>query len=202
VTHDFAVPTEGAPFATDHTVTVPVLPPPAPPLPCLISIEAGRHPIETPPYDQLSFRFSGAFPGYRVAYGPAVSAGTGAPVQLPGAVAVLRVEFRQAQAHNEDGSSCIRSATPSPLDFPALQSYALASDFEGVVVYGVGIGNGSDAQDGQARIRVTEDQEVVNGEKLFVILDPDRDRTAAAHREVTGPGLARRLSGTRCGRPR
>jgi hypothetical protein len=66
VTHEFGTPSEGAPFVTEHTVTIPVLPPPAPPLPCLVAVEAGRHPDESPAFDQVSFRFTGAFPSYEI----------------------------------------------------------------------------------------------------------------------------------------
>src|SRR3954468_13567589 len=86
VTHEFATPGESDPFVTKHTVTIPVLPPPAPPLPCLIQVEAGQHPDESPAYDQVSFRFTGAFPSYEIGYVPSLMAlATGADVPLPGA---------------------------------------------------------------------------------------------------------------------
>ncbi len=166
IAHDFGIPTEDAPFVTTHEVTPPVAPPPAPPLPCLREIEAGRHPDASPAYDQVSFRFSGAFPSYRISYVPALTGlGTGEEIPLPDARAVLRVQFDNAQAHNEDGSSCTESSPEGRIGFPAVASLAFAGDFEAQVVYGIGVGVSGD---GTGRVRVVE-VERDRGEARYVI---------------------------------
>jgi len=170
VTHDFATPGESDPFVTKHTFTIPVLPPPAPPLPCLIQVEAGQHPDASPAYDQVSFRFTGAFPSYEIGYVPSLMAlATGADVPLPGAKAILRVEFTQAQAHNEDGSSCTESVPPTPVGFPAVLTTAGAGDQEGTVLYGIGTGAGTDAADGRGSVRVVEVERIDAGQHVFVV---------------------------------
>ena len=158
VTHDFGVPVAGAAFRTEHTVVPPVAPPPAPPLPCLVQIGASKHPDQNPPYEEFSFRFTAAFPTYEIVYGAPTKEGTGNPVDLPGTKAVLSVRFEQAQAHQEDASTCIQSEPGSPVNFPVVHSYVKAGDFGGVLTYGVGIGAGSDAANGQGSLRVVEFQ--------------------------------------------
>jgi hypothetical protein len=170
VTHEFGTPVQGEPFLTEHTVTIPILPPPAPPLPCLTLVEAGRHPAESPAFDQVSFRFTGTFPSYEIAYVPSLSAiATGDEVPLPGALATLRVEFTHAQAHQEDGASCTESVPPTPVGFPAVQTTALAGDQDGVVRYGIGTGDGTNAADGRGSVRVVEVERIEAGQHLFVI---------------------------------
>jgi hypothetical protein len=157
VTHDFGVPVAGAAFRTEHTVVPPVAPPPAPPLPCLVEITSSQHPDQNPPYEEFAFRFSGAFPTYEIVYGAPTKEGTGNPVELPGTKAVLTAKFEQAQAH-QDANTCIQSEPGSPVNLPVVHSYVQAGDNEGVVTYGIGIGEGSDADDGQGSLRVVESQ--------------------------------------------
>ena len=83
------------------------------PLPTLYAIGAGQHPSETPPYDQLSFRFQGGFPSYDVEFVPELIAdGSGLPVPMPGTGAILKVVFRGAQAHTADGTASTITARP------------------------------------------------------------------------------------------
>ena len=163
-------PGPGRPFKAAHENPVPVAPPPAPPLPALYAIGAGMHPRETPPYDQLSFRFQGGFPGYDLEFVPELIAdGSGLPVPMPGTGAILKVVFRGAQAHTADGTaSTITSAPATSIGYPALTSYAPAGDFEGVVSYGIGVGRPM-ATVPETRVRVYEVEKIERGQHLYVV---------------------------------
>ncbi|MGN6445957.1 AMIN-like domain-containing (lipo)protein [Amnibacterium sp.] len=149
-THPFGVPTPGAPVVTTHRVSPPVLPPPAPPLPCLRQVAVGAH----AGYDQVSFRFTGGFPSYDVQYVAAVTAGgSGRRVPVAG-VSRLRVLFRDAQAHDESGRSTVTTAPARPVGLTALADVAPAEDFEGQVVYAVGVA--VPPSSGAGRVRIVE----------------------------------------------
>jgi hypothetical protein len=64
ISHNWDWPVPETPYRITHEYQVPIAQPPAPPL----RIGAGGHPPANPPYDQISFRFQGAFPSYDVAY--------------------------------------------------------------------------------------------------------------------------------------
>lgn len=167
-THDFGIPTAGHPFATEHTVRPPVATPPAPPLPCLQEIAAARHPEQRPGYDQMSFRFTGGFPSYEVGYVSAItSPGTGEQLPVPGATAILRVRFQDAQAHDEAGRSCIRSAPAPTLGFPAIRGYVQAGDFEGVLDFGIAVGVKPAGAAG--RVRTVEVERLEGGQHLSIL---------------------------------
>ncbi len=169
---DWGVPATGSPWSIAHEVHPPIAQPPEPALPYLYSIGVGAHPTgESRPYDQISFRFKGAFPGYTVEYVPAlVQDGSGATIPLPGTAAVLRVRFNPAQAHTDDGTaSTIVSAPPAAVGYPAIASYAGAGDFEGYVTYGVGVGVGRAGAAGQSQVRVVEVEKVEQGQHLYVV---------------------------------
>ena len=170
VTHDWAVPSADAPFRTAHQNPVPLAPPPAEPLPELFTIGAGQHPAGTPPYDQLSFRFTGAFPGYEISFVPELRAdGSGKLIPMPGTGAILKVVFRGAQAHTADGTASTITDSPAPaIGYRALTSYAPAGDFEGVLSYGLGVGRpGTPAP--QTKLRVYEVERIEQGRHLYVV---------------------------------
>lgn len=149
---------------------MPLAPPPAEPLPTLDTIGAGQHPSDTPPYDQLSFRFNGAFPSYDISFVPELLAdGSGKPVPMPGTGAILKVVFRGAQAHTADGkASTVRSSPQPTIGYRALTSYAPAGDFEGVLSYGIGVGRPGTAAP-QTRVRVYEVEKIEQGRHLYVV---------------------------------
>ncbi|WP_413248665.1 hypothetical protein [Sinomonas flava] len=170
VRQDWGVPATGSPWSIAHEVHPPIAQPPEPALPYLYSIGVGAHPTgESLPYDQISFRFKGAFPGYAVEYVPAlVQDGSGATIPMPGTAAVLRVRFNPAQAHTEDGTASTIVSAPAPaVGYPAIASYAGAGDFEGYVTYGVGVGRAGAA--GQSQVRVVEVEKVEQGQHLYVV---------------------------------
>jgi len=122
-----------------------------------------------PPYDQLSFRFSGGLPGYDIEYVPRLIAdGSGANIPLPGTQAILRVVFRQAQAHLENGTSSVTLAPAPVIGHAALARYAAAGDFEGYVSYGLGVGRPADTNP-QTRVRVYEVEKIEQGRHLYVV---------------------------------
>ncbi|MEO5780755.1 hypothetical protein [Arthrobacter sp. PAMC25284] len=169
VTHEWAWPGAGA-FQTTHENPVPIAPPPAAPLPTLYSIGSGQHPANTPPYDQLSFRFEGGFPGYDIEVVPQLIAdGSGEPIPMPNTGSILEVAFRGAQAHTADGSaSSVTSAPPAAIGYVALTKYASAGDFEGVVSYGIGIGRPLDVLP-ETKVRVVEVEKIEQGKHLYVV---------------------------------
>jgi hypothetical protein len=170
ITLDWTWPGPGNPFRATHENPVPISPPPAAALPALYAIGAGTHPAETPPYDQLSFRFLGGFPSYDIEFVPELIAdGSGLPVSMPGTGAILKVVFRGAQAHTEDGTASTITREPGPaLGYPALTSYAAAGDFEGVVSYGIGVGRPTDPVP-ETKVRVWEVEKIERGQPVYVV---------------------------------
>ncbi len=169
VTHDWAWPGAAA-FRTTHENPVPIAPPPAAPLPTLYSIGAGQHPANTPPYDQMSFRFEGGFPGYTIEVVPELIAdGSGETIPMPNTGTILAVAFRGAQAHTADGSAgSVTSAPPASVGYVALTKYAPAGDFEGVVSYGIGIGRPLEVVP-ETKVRVVEVEKIEQGKHLYVV---------------------------------
>ena len=170
VTHDWSVPGPTTPFHTDHENPVPIAPPPAAPLPTLYAIGAGQHPSDTPPYDQLSFRFSGGFPSYDVEVVPdLVDDGSGLPIPMPGTGSIVEVTFRGAQSHTADGTASTVTSAPAPaIGYHALTSYAPAGDLEGVVSYGIGVGRPMSTVP-ETKVRVTEVEKIEQGQHLYVV---------------------------------
>ncbi|WP_166790391.1 AMIN-like domain-containing (lipo)protein [Cryobacterium tagatosivorans] len=169
IAKDWGWPGPGEPYRVAHENEVPIAPPPAPPLPYLYSIAAGAHPSDNPPYNQLSFRFQNGFPSYDIEYVPKLIAdGSGANIPMPGTNAILRVVFRQAQAHLENGTSSIVSAPAPVIGYPAITRYASGGDFEGYVSYGIGVGRPADTNP-QTRVRVYEVEKIELGRHLYVV---------------------------------
>lgn len=170
VSHGWAWPGPGSPYKIAHQVTPPIAPPPEPPLPYLYTIGAGQHPSDNPPYDQMSFRFKGAFPSYEIEYVPElIQDGSGKTIPMPGTASILRVVFHSAQAHSEDGtSSTIVSAPPESVGYKAITSYAQGGDFEGYVSYGIGVGRPMAAVP-QTKVQVYEVEKIEQGQHLYVV---------------------------------
>lgn len=170
ITHDWSWPGQGSPFRTAHEHAVPIAPPPAAPLPTLYTIGAGQHPSDTPPFDQLSFRFNGGFPSYDIQFVPELLAdGSDLPVPLPGTGSILKVVFRGAQAHTADGTASSIKSSPGPsIGYKALTSYAPAGDFEGVLSYGIGVGRQMGTVP-ETKVRVYEVEKIEQGQHLYVV---------------------------------
>jgi hypothetical protein len=169
ISYGWGWPGPGQPATVGHDNAVPVAPPPNPPLPFLTSIGAGAHPLVTPPYDQLSFRFEGGFPGYELEYVPSLTGdASGLPIPMEGTDSILRVVFRLAQAHTEDGTSSVLQAPPTAVGLSAITRYAPAGDFEGTVTYGIGVGHPVPSTVNTA-VRVFEVERIEQGRHLYVV---------------------------------
>jgi hypothetical protein len=154
------------PGKVTHTYAVP-------PVPKLTAIGVGDHPRDPGerPFNRMSFTFSTAFPTYEFAFvNQLVSDGRGEPVPLEG-LGVLKVTFRQAQAHSDDGTrSTIVSKPPAHLGLSRMVSYANAGDFEGVLTYGIGITWPNRHSNPQIAVRVYEVEKVnSHGQHVYVV---------------------------------
>jgi hypothetical protein len=110
---------------------------PVPPLPVLTAISVGEHYQTKPTYDRISFTFTGTFPSYDAQWVDRVVAdGSGKVVSLAGND-FLRIRFNQATAHDSSGTSSVQSAPPRHVGYKAINEYAQAGDFEGVLSYGI-----------------------------------------------------------------
>jgi hypothetical protein len=166
---DWSWPGPGRTFRASHDNPARSAAPAAAPLPSLYAIGAGRQLSGTPPYDQLSFRFSGGFPSYDIEFVPELLAdGSGLPVPLPGAGAILKVVFRGAQAHTAEGTGTVKSAPPAGVGYQALSSYAQSGDLEGVLSYGIGVGRLVGTVP-ETRVRVYEVEKIHRGQHLYVV---------------------------------
>ncbi|SCL36741.1 hypothetical protein GA0070624_5634 [Micromonospora rhizosphaerae] len=147
VTYGWAVPS--APARVAHTVQVPVTPAPGEPLPVLVQIQVGDHPVEE--FSRITFAFRGPTPTYEVAYVPRVEAdGSGDPVNLPGNV-FLAIRFNPAQGHDSSGRTTV-SAPARAIGYPTLRGWAPAGDFEGYLSFGLGL----QATSGSLPVRLAE----------------------------------------------
>ena len=169
VTQNWTLPGPDQPITVTHDNPLPIAPPPEPPLPYLYTIGVGAHSSDAPPYDQMSFRFKGGFPGYELRFVPERGAdASGLPIPMPGTNGILRVVFNVAQAHTERGESSVVSAPPAVIGFDAITRYAPAGDFEGYVTYGIGIGRPMDTVP-RTQVRVYEVEKIEQGEHLYVV---------------------------------
>lgn len=166
---DWAWPGPDRPITVVHDNPIPVAPPPAPPLPYLYSIGVGAHPSENPSFDQMSFRFSGGFPGYELEYVPRLLGdASGLPIWMPGTNTVLRVVFHPAQAHLEDGRSSVVASPPAFVGYRAITRYAPAGDAEGYLSYGIGVGRPMKSTP-RTPVRVYEVEKIEQGRHLYVV---------------------------------
>ena len=115
-----------------------------PPVPRLTAIRSAAHSDEG--YDRVVFDFVSVLPGYDIRYVDVITAdGSGLPVTVPGRYH-LKVTFRPAQAHDDEGGQVERSMT---LGLRMLKAYAITGDFEGVLTVVLGL-------DGAVGFRVIE----------------------------------------------
>ena len=118
-----------APVTVSHSVTVP-------PVPTITAVRTAQHPECG--YDRVVLDFTGSVPGYTIQYASQVVAdASGAVIALPGQ-RYLIVTLRPAQAHTNGGVATISPAV-QVLGFPAVKSWVLAGDFEGVVHIAIGL---------------------------------------------------------------
>lgn len=124
----------------------------------LVNVRTGLHDA----YDRTVFDFVGGTPGYRVEYGTLVSGGTGDPIPLAGAAALVIV-FNPAYAHdiNTGAVTYDISRVLNPR-LPTLRQIKFGEDFEAHVSAGLGVAD-----------RV--------GFRVFQLHNPDRVVVDVAH---------------------
>lgn len=122
-------PWRSAPVSVTHAVSVP-------PVPVLTAVRVAQHPECG--YDRIVLDITGPLPSYSVRYVDHVIADpSGQVVSMPG-VRYLQITLRPAQAHSDAGAATVTAGVRRP-GFPALTSWALAGDFEGVVNIALGL---------------------------------------------------------------
>lgn len=175
VTHAWQWPNWNGIAAVQHSYSVP-------PVPTLVAISAGDHPIDpgVRPYNRMSFTFTGAFPSYQFSWvSGLVSDPGGRPISLTGDD-VLQVTFRLAQAHTSTGQSSVASQPPSVLGMSEMVSWALAGDVEGVLSYGIGTRRAIVQSNPQTAVRTVEVEQVTaQGQHLYIVaIDIDATQPA------------------------
>lgn len=155
----------GHPGGVTHTYQVP-------PVPQLVQIGVGDHPSDAGerPFNRMAFTFTAAFPSYRLEFvDKLIGDGDGNTIPL-GGLGVLKVTFRQAQAHTEDGNSSVASRPPAQIGYLRMVDYAQGGDFEGVLSYGIGITWPIPHSNPQIAVRAYEIEQVTGqGQHLYVV---------------------------------
>ena len=162
------------PANIQHTYAVP-------PLPEVIAIRAGDHPGAPAERadNRMSFTFTSAFPSYQIQFVRAlVTDPAGRVIPLAGD-GVLKVTFRQAQAHTPGGQPSIVSQPPAHLGYSQMVSWAPAGDFEGVLTYGIGIAWPVSHSNPQLGVRATEVEKVTGHGQHRYIVAIDVDASSA-----------------------
>jgi hypothetical protein len=116
------------------------------PVPVVNAVRVAQHPQCG--YDRVVVDIEGAVPSYTVTYVRQVIAdASGHAITMPGARYLL-ITLRPAQAHSDAGVATVTAGVRQP-HYPALASWALTGDFEGVVRIAMGLS-------GQMHIRTGE----------------------------------------------
>lgn len=156
---------DGHPDSVTHSYQVP-------PVPQLVRIGVGDHPGDPGdrPFNRMSFTFTTAFPSYRIEFvDRLIGDGNGQTIPLEG-LGVLKVTFRQARAHTEDGNSSILSRPPAHIGYTRMVDYAQGGDFEGVLSYGIGITWPIPHSNPQIAVRAYEVEQVTGqGQHVYVV---------------------------------
>jgi hypothetical protein len=117
------------PLAVTHSVAVP-------PVPVLTAVRTAQHPECG--YDRLVLDLNGPLPSYSIRSVTRITAdASGQPIALPGQQFLL-ITLDEAQAHSAAGTPTISGQIQLP-GYPALRSWVLAGDMEGVVTIAVGL---------------------------------------------------------------
>lgn len=141
-------------------------------MPELVSIAVGDHPAAggERAFNRMLFTFTDAFPTYEFAFtSKLIADGSGKVIHLPGDD-MLKVMFRQAQAHTSSGASSVTSQPPIQLGMDKMVAWAPAGDFEGVLTGGIGIRRTVPQSNPQYQVRAIEVEKVTaQGQHLYVV---------------------------------
>jgi hypothetical protein len=122
-------PWRAAPVTVTHQV-------PVPPVPVITAVRVAQHPECG--YDRVVLDLSGPVPGYSVRYVSDVTTdSSGRTITLPGSRYLL-ITLRPAQAHSDAGTPTVTTGVRQA-GYPALASWALTGDVEGVVRIALGL---------------------------------------------------------------
>ncbi len=133
-----------APITVTHQVSVP-------PEPVITAVRVAQHPACG--YDRVVLDVTGPTPGYSVRYVSQVIAdASGQVITMPGSRYLL-ITLRPAQAHNASGVPTVTVGVRKP-GYPALASWALAGDFEGVVRIAMGLAGPTSIRTGELAGRI------------------------------------------------
>lgn len=171
VARDWGLPGEGKPFGVEHNEPSTLKPPYDPAAHCLVAIAAAEHLSESPPYDQLSFRFRDSFPSYTIEpVSELIADASGFLIPMPGVSEILRVTFHGtgSRANSGSGASTVKTAPREQIGYKALTSYKAAGDFEGVLSYGIGVGRPA-KNIPQTKVRIYEVEKIEQGQHVFVV---------------------------------
>jgi hypothetical protein len=137
-------PWHSANVTVTHNVSVP-------PVPVIAAVRVAQHPECG--YDRIVLDVRGPIPGYSVAYVQRVIAdASGQTITMPG-TRYLMITVRPAQAHSGAGLPMVTSGVHNP-GYPALASWALAGDFEGVVRIALGLSGPTSIRTGELPGRI------------------------------------------------
>lgn len=107
----------------------------------LILAEAGTPDVDpgATTYDRISFQFDSDLPAYEINYipGPVQSCASGEVVQITGQ-AFLQIRFSPAVAHDDQGTQTVSPTDLQP-GLPLIQQAKQTCDFEGVVIWTLGL---------------------------------------------------------------
>lgn len=169
---------------------------PVQPVPKLVAIGVGDHPNKPGdrPYNRMTFTFTTAFPSYDMSGDDKLVAdASGQPIPVDG-LGVLKVTFRPAQAHTDDGTaSTITSQPARHFGNVRIVDYAQAGDNEGVLTCGIGIAWPIPRSNPQIPMRVYEVEEVTAlGQHLYVVaIDMDARQPTSVTNVFVSPMTAR-----------
>jgi hypothetical protein len=124
----------------------------ASPVPVIAAVRVAQHPECR--YDRIVLDIRGAIPSYSVQYVSSVIAdASGQVITMPGARHLV-ITLRPAQAHT--GVPTVATGVHA-LGYPALASWALAGDFEGVVKIALGLAAPTSIRTGELGGRIYVD---------------------------------------------
>jgi hypothetical protein len=140
-------PWHSGPITVTHHVSVP-------PVPVIAAVRVAQHPGCR--YDRIVLDIRGPMPGYTVRYvAAAVADATGQAISMPG-TRYLVITLRPAAAHSDAGAPTIAPGVHAPA-YPALASWALAGDAEGVVRIALGLAEPTSIRTGELSGRIYVD---------------------------------------------